>query len=402
MNRLNHISARLTFALGFSIFLIFQSCTKETPIPPNQKTIMATVGSEASVADAMVYQNRSDRWFYEVVGKKTDGRWGDHTALANKPNLHVLAGDSWVSLWPYNGFYDMLKDSYLSRGFGGSKWIDQWHYIADISNLSNITEMIFYLGENEFRLDGNNALNNIKYYSEMTITTLRKLHPNIRITVMSQIACPNLWRFRTDIDRANAFIKQLLSTMPNTSFIEVNSKFRTESGPIMNLFLPVPNDANLHNLHPTIAGWKVMAEAILANNNTTPPPPVKPQPPVTPQPPTKPQPPVTQPSAPKPIPPQELSRNTIPHVTVCKDVNLKLSTKYWPNVYPVAAKDPDGYIANIQWIKSSGPAVYNISSPRNATTRISNLTTGIYQFRMIVTDNKGASAYDDVKITVTK
>jgi hypothetical protein len=80
---------------------------------------------------------------------------------------------------------------------------------------------------------------------------------------------------------------------------------------------------------------------------------------------------------------------------------VKLSSNYWPNVYPLSAKDPDGYIANIQWTKISGPSAYLIVSPKNATTRVSNMVSGVYVFRLTITDNKGASAYDDVKITVS-
>jgi len=108
----------------------------------------------------------------------------------------------------------------------------------------------------------------------------------------------------------------------------------------------------------------------------------------------------TQPPPPPPPPPPP-GGNAVPQITLCNDVVVKLSSNYWPNVYPLSARDPDGYVANIQWTKFSGPANYTIVSPKMATTRISNLVSGIYVFRMTITDNKGASAYDDVKITVS-
>lgn len=107
------------------------------------------------------------------------------------------------------------------------------------------------------------------------------------------------------------------------------------------------------------------------------------------------------PPQPPPPPPPPPGGNSVPQITLCNDVFVKLSSNYWPNVYPLEARDPDGYIANIQWSKFSGPNIYTIVSPKSATTRISNLVSGVYVFRLTITDNKGASAYDDVNITVS-
>lgn len=64
------------------------------------------------------------------------------------------------------------------------------------------------------------------------------------------------------------------------------------------------------------------------------------------------------------------------------------------------ATDPDGIIASYQWTKISGPASYTITSPSAATTSVSLLEQGVYVFRFTVTDNNGATATDDVQVTV--
>ncbi len=62
--------------------------------------------------------------------------------------------------------------------------------------------------------------------------------------------------------------------------------------------------------------------------------------------------------------------------------------------------DADGTITSYQWTKISGPSQYNIASPSQAKTTISNLIEGVYQFVLTVTDNQGATGTDTVSVTV--
>ena len=64
------------------------------------------------------------------------------------------------------------------------------------------------------------------------------------------------------------------------------------------------------------------------------------------------------------------------------------------------ASDPDGSVASYQWTKVSGPAQGSIATPQQPQTSVNNLTAGSYVFRLRVTDNAGATAYDDVTVTV--
>ena len=65
-----------------------------------------------------------------------------------------------------------------------------------------------------------------------------------------------------------------------------------------------------------------------------------------------------------------------------------------------SGSDPDGTIASYNWSKISGPSQYAISSPSTASTTVAGLAQGIYVFRLTVTDNAGATATDDVQVTV--
>ncbi|HEY0066105.1 MAG TPA: carbohydrate-binding protein, partial [Flavisolibacter sp.] len=64
------------------------------------------------------------------------------------------------------------------------------------------------------------------------------------------------------------------------------------------------------------------------------------------------------------------------------------------------ANDPDGTIASYSWSKVSGPDAFGLSSTSIASPVLSGLIAGTYTFRLTVTDNRGATATDDVVITV--
>ncbi len=64
------------------------------------------------------------------------------------------------------------------------------------------------------------------------------------------------------------------------------------------------------------------------------------------------------------------------------------------------SSDPDGTISTYLWTKLSGPAQSTIANAGAATTLVSNLAAGVYQFQLKVTDNSGAIALDTIKIIV--
>ncbi len=62
--------------------------------------------------------------------------------------------------------------------------------------------------------------------------------------------------------------------------------------------------------------------------------------------------------------------------------------------------DEDGAVETYQWRQLSGPSEALFNEPGEARTTVSNLTTGIYQIEITVTDDKGAIAADTVTIKV--
>lgn len=65
-----------------------------------------------------------------------------------------------------------------------------------------------------------------------------------------------------------------------------------------------------------------------------------------------------------------------------------------------SSSDPDGTIGKYLWSKISGPSSFTIVSATSSRTTVNSLVQGVYQFELQVTDNRGATAKDTVKIIV--
>ncbi len=53
-----------------------------------------------------------------------------------------------------------------------------------------------------------------------------------------------------------------------------------------------------------------------------------------------------------------------------------------------------------QWRKISGPNRYSILTPNAATTAVTDLEIGVYEFELKVTNRRGLSSKDTMKLTV--
>jgi hypothetical protein len=91
--------------------------------------------------------------------------------------------------------------------------------------------------------------------------------------------------------------------------------------------------------------------------------------------------------------------NQAPTANAGSDVQISLPTDT-ATLTGAASADPDGTIASYKWAKVSGPTQSTVGSPSKSQTLISNLTEGVYQFELTVTDNAGASSKDTVDVIV--
>ncbi len=90
--------------------------------------------------------------------------------------------------------------------------------------------------------------------------------------------------------------------------------------------------------------------------------------------------------------------NVPPTANAGSDISLTLPTN--STTLLGSGSDPDGSIASYSWSRVSGPSTFTLGNANSASTSLSNLVQGTYVFRLTVTDNKGATATDDVNVTV--
>jgi gliding motility-associated-like protein len=65
-----------------------------------------------------------------------------------------------------------------------------------------------------------------------------------------------------------------------------------------------------------------------------------------------------------------------------------------------SASDPDGSIVSYTWIQVTGPNTATLSNASTPVLTASGLIEGVYNFRLTAKDNKNATAFDEVKVTV--
>jgi len=65
-----------------------------------------------------------------------------------------------------------------------------------------------------------------------------------------------------------------------------------------------------------------------------------------------------------------------------------------------ASYDPDGSVVAYNWVKVSGPGTITIVNSTTPTPNVVGIQVGEYIFELTVTDDKGASSSDQVKVTV--
>ncbi len=96
--------------------------------------------------------------------------------------------------------------------------------------------------------------------------------------------------------------------------------------------------------------------------------------------------------------PPPSSTNQAPTVSAGPDITLPASQG--SVLLEATASDPDGSIASYQWTKVSGPAV-SMGAQDRSFLGLSNFDPngGVYEFQVKVTDNKGATATDRVRVT---
>lgn len=98
----------------------------------------------------------------------------------------------------------------------------------------------------------------------------------------------------------------------------------------------------------------------------------------------------------------QVTVNTAPNLAPIANAGANISITLPINTTTLngSGTDNDGTITSYLWVKISGPAAGTLTNATNATATASGLVQGVYQYKLSVTDNAGASASDTVQVTV--
>ncbi len=96
----------------------------------------------------------------------------------------------------------------------------------------------------------------------------------------------------------------------------------------------------------------------------------------------------------------QYSRNFPPDANAGSNVNIILPVNS-VNLNGAASTDPENSTLQYSWSKISGPSAFLISNGNTATPTVSNLVAGVYDFRLVVTDNVLLTDTATVRVTVT-
>ncbi|WP_222933108.1 PKD domain-containing protein [Fulvivirga aurantia] len=92
------------------------------------------------------------------------------------------------------------------------------------------------------------------------------------------------------------------------------------------------------------------------------------------------------------------SVNQAPVVDVGPDVNIILPEN--GTTVTATVSDSDGSISSIDWSQVSGPSTATLTDTDQLEVSIADLSEGTYRFRLVATDDEGASGADDVLVNV--
>jgi len=94
-----------------------------------------------------------------------------------------------------------------------------------------------------------------------------------------------------------------------------------------------------------------------------------------------------------------LAANLAPVANAGADISITLPANS-TTLNGGSSSDPDGTIVKYAWSKISGPSSFTIANASQVSTALTGLVAGTYVFRLTVTDDKGATATDDVNVIV--
>jgi lysophospholipase L1-like esterase len=139
----------------------------------------------------------------------------------------VFVGSSSVRMWK-DAEEIFKKYQVINRGFGGSTLADAILYQDELIFRYEPRQVVIYTGENDVA-SGVSATETFDRFKTL-VTNIRTKMPEVPLVFMSMKESPSRVQFRDTLLKANAMIKDYISTMPKAVYLDVNAKMLDKDG----------------------------------------------------------------------------------------------------------------------------------------------------------------------------
>lgn len=362
------------------------SCSKSTLAPASINGEQQF--SNATTGEIITNQKAGINGYYP--------RQSDTMYAARTPNYCVLFnGNSLISNWRYYNWEKTWGSlPIVNRAVAGKTDKERMPYLQQIVYDYTPKVWIYYGEENMFLRAADagtsqwTALSEAVKYFDSTYNMIRRRYPNLRMIVHSMMTCPSLYnrQFSPAIDSFNVYLKaKVLGDKQGINrWVDIRQAISYEHPEYYRT-----DGIHISETTPAYSIWASILKPVVtevynaADSVVTPPPVVVPPPPVD-------------------TMIVNVPGDLNPIANAGKDFSIGLSWNYTPWLYGTTSTDADGWISKFKWILMRGPNTPVINNPTGGKTSLGNLSIGTYTFRVVVTDNKGATGVDEVNLTVTK
>lgn len=153
-----------------------------------------------------------------------------HRDSLQMPAKHgiVFLGSSSIRKW-VNAEDHFKKYHVINRGFGGSTLAQANDYLDYLVFPYEPRQVVIYSGENDIATDRVDADETFQRFKTL-INKLRSRLPDVPIVFLSIKQSPSRTEFTDVVLKANALIKDYMSTLPKAKFLDVNAKMLNKKG----------------------------------------------------------------------------------------------------------------------------------------------------------------------------
>ncbi|HUQ66312.1 MAG TPA: PKD domain-containing protein [Flavitalea sp.] len=302
-------------------------------------------------------------------------KWSDtmYAARVKNGTAKLFMGNSQIERMIWYNWDATWRDSLaINRGIGGTTWSEKIPYYPQLIYDYKPGDAVFYDGDNEYlrwtQSTRKVSSTIIPQFNRAMDSATRNM-PLMRIFICSMLTSPKLAvrGFGGDIDSLNAAYKARVATdnlkFPGRMhFVDLRAIYPTSSAKWETDSIHIKGSYYYEFFNKLKSVFATTPKYVPAGTSAPPPP-----------------------------------SNILPVARAGSDVS---TFKNWILLNGSNSTDADGSIKAYKWSFISGPSQYSITSPNSSKTYVKNMVTGVYVFRLTVTDNSNATATDDIKVTV--